>query len=184
MELTLPLESIRYLQTNQAFLGREFLTWLWYHTESSRHEVNLDELGIYQLYVDDKLVLSSTSGSVHEQALKGGTPAYAAEALVALHSGKLVQEAKFILQDKEKQWMWTMRADDLSLRNVRIPAVQAPDASTHMQTRIANIQLLVDLVESLFKVYLKVRLSENFADELKRIQDWMSNKQTHVSSMG
>ncbi|NBO37069.1 hypothetical protein EBU99_00630 [bacterium] len=180
MDLTLPLESLRYLQTNQAFLGREFLTWLWYHTESGRHEINLGELGIYKLYVDDRLVLSSSSGSAHEQALKGGTPAYAAEALVALQSGKLVHEAKFILQDNERQWMWSMRADDLALRSVRLPTVQAPDASTHMQARIANTQLLVDVVETLFKMYLDIRMSSNFTEELRKIQDWMTSKHTHV----
>lgn len=180
MELNLPLESLRYLQTNQAFLGREFLTWLWYYTESGRHEIDLKELGIYKLYVDDRLVLSSTAGSAHEQALKGGTPAYAAEALVALQAGKLVQEAKFILQDKERQWMWTMRADDLALRSVRLPTVQAPDASTHMQARIANTQLLVDVVETLFKMYLDLRMSDKFAKEAEKIRDWMSTKHAHV----
>ncbi|NBX16060.1 MAG: hypothetical protein EBR09_01710 [Proteobacteria bacterium] len=180
MELTLPLESLRYLQNNQAFLGREFLTWLWYYTESGRHEVNLGELGIYKLYVDDRLVLTSSSGSAHEQALKGGTPAYAAEALVALQSGKMVHDAKFILQDNEKQWMWNMRADDLALRSVRLPTVQAPDASTHMQARIANTQLLVDVVETLFRMYLDLRMSKGFDAELRRIHDWMSTKHTHV----
>lgn len=181
MDLTLPLESLRYLQTNQAFLGREFLTWLWYHTESFRHEINLGDLGIYKLYVDDRLVLSSSSGSAHEQALKGGTPAYAAEALVALQSGKLVHEAKFILQDQERQWMWSMKADDLALRSVRLPAVQAPDAATHMQARIANTQLLVDVVESLFKRYLETRLSPKFTQELQAIQEWMASKQTSLA---
>ncbi|MEN9529090.1 MAG: hypothetical protein RI932_963 [Pseudomonadota bacterium] len=180
MDLTLPLESLRYLQTNQAFLGREFLTWIWYYTESGKHEINLGELGIYKLYVDDRLVLSSSSGSAHEQALRGGTPAYAAEALVALQSGKLVQEAKFILQDNERQWMWSMRADDLSLRGVRLPGLQAPDASTHMQARIANTQLLVDVVETLFKQYLELRLSEKFTQELQRIQDWMQSKHANL----
>jgi hypothetical protein len=180
MELSLPLESLRYLQTNQAFLGREFLTWLWYYTESGNHEVDLGELGLYKLYVDDRLVLAASSGSAHEQSLKGGTPAFAAEALVALQSGKLVQEAKFILQDKERQWMWSMQADTLSLRGVRLPTVQAPDASTHMQARIANIQLLSDVVETLFKRYLELRLSENFNVEVQKIHDWMKTKQTHV----
>lgn len=180
MELNLPLDSLRYLQTNQAFLGREFLTWLWYHTETGRHEVDLGELGLYKLYVDDRLVLTSNSGSAHEHALKGGTPAYAAEALVALQSGKLVHEAKFILQDKERQWMWTMRADDLSLRGVRLPTVQAPDASTHMQARLANTQLLADVVETLFKMYLGLRMSDRFTAELEKIRDWMSDKHTHA----
>ena len=76
--------------------------------------------------------------------------------------------------------MWNMRADDLSLRSVRLPTVQAPDASTHMQARIANTQLLVDVVETLFKMYLEMRMSKGFEKELERIRDWMSTKHTHV----
>jgi hypothetical protein len=49
-----------------------------------------------------------------------------------------------------------------------------------MQARIANTQLLVDVVETLFKRYLEVRMSAKFTEELQRIQDWMLSKHTNL----
>jgi hypothetical protein len=176
MDPALLHEGLRFLQSNRTFLGREFLTWLWYVTETNNHEVDVPGHGKFQLYVDDKLVLTATSGAAHENILKGGTPAYAAEAKQALLSGKLVAEAKFILQADDKQWMWSMKAEDLSLRGLRIPSVTEPDAASHMSRRLAHIQTLSDVIDHLFKAYMGIRITPQFEDEVKRMSSWMASK--------
>jgi hypothetical protein len=171
-------EGLRYLQTNRAFVGREFLTWLWFVSESQSHLMKVQGFGEFRFFVDDRLVLSSSGGSVHEHVLKGGTPAYATEAQVSLRQGKLVHEAKFVMQEGERQWSWTMRADDLSLRSVKLPAVQEADAASHMATRISLMQFLVDVVDALFKEYMGLRISPQFDEELSRIQTWLESKES------
>lgn len=179
MEKETLLEGLRFLQTNRAFLGREFLTWLWFQSESHGHVLRVDGVGEFKFYVDDKIVLSSPGGSVHENALRGGTPAYANEARMALLSGKLVQEAKFILQDNDRQWMWSMKADDLSLRGVRLPSLQEPDPAAHVTARVRLMQTLIDVTDALFKQYMALRLSPGFAEEVERMGTWLSSKETH-----
>lgn len=176
-------DGLRFLQTNRAFLGREFLTWIWFLCETQSHKINVPGYGDMKLYLDDKLVLSSSGGSVHENSLRGGTPAYADEAKAALLAGKLVQEAKFILQDVERQWMWSMRAEDLSLRGVRLPSLQAPDAATHIAQRVTLMQTLVDVIDHLFKTYMDLRLSKRFDVEIARMGDWMNQKETNAMSV-
>jgi hypothetical protein len=171
-------DELRFLQTNRAFLGREFLTWLWFRSETQKHKLTIGKYGTFHLYIDDKIVLSSTSGSVRENSLKGGTPAYAFEAGSALGTGKLVNEAKFILQDSEKQWSFSILADDLSLRGVRLPSISEADSHAHINQRIVYSQLLSNLIDELFKSFMELRISEQFNEELINIREWIENKVT------
>ncbi len=168
------VEGLRFLQTNKGFLGREFLTWLWFYCESHNHVIETQAHGTMKLFLNDRMVLTSSGGSVHEHALKGGTPAYAAEARQALKGGKMLNEANFIMQDAERQWMWTMRAEDLSLKGIRLPSVSEADAQAHMHARLQHLQTLTDVLDSLFKEYMSVRLSPNFDKQLIEMGNWVN----------
>jgi recombination associated protein RdgC len=170
-------EGLRFLQTNRAFVGREFLTWLWFLSETQGHRVRLPDVGEFRFFVDDRIVLTSPGGSVHENVLKGGTPAYATEAKVSLLSGKLVNEAKFVLQEAERQWSWSMRADDLGLRGVKLPPVSEPDAAAHMAARLRMMQTLVDVIDGLFRQFMELRVSPAFEQELDRVASWLAAKE-------
>lgn len=171
-------DEIRFLQTNRAFLGREFLTWLWFKSETQNHKLTIGNYGTFHLYIDDKIVLSSTSGSVRENSLKGGTPAYAFEAGSALGTGKLVHEAKFILQDAERQWSFSILGEDLSLRNVRLPSISEADSQAHITQRISSSTLLTNIIDELFKNFMDLRISDHFHNELTNIREWIDNKVT------
>ncbi|WGL58617.1 hypothetical protein QEJ31_08720 [Pigmentibacter sp. JX0631] len=171
-------DELRFLQTNRSFLGREFLTWLWFKTETQNHKLNIGNFGSFHLYIDDKIVLSSSNGSVRENSLKGGTPAYAFEAGSALGTGKLVHEAKFILQDSQRQWSFSLVGEDLSLRNVRLPVISEADSQAHITQRVLSIQLLANIIDELFKQFMEIRISQKLEAELTEIRNWVENKVT------
>lgn len=166
------IEKLKFLQNNRSFLGREFLTWLWFALETRNHIVDVPGYDAFKLYVDDKLVLSSASGAVREHALKGGTPATAAEAKAALRAGKLVTECKFILRLGEKQWTWSMKADDLTIRGLRLPAVTEQEAESYMRSRIANTETLNEVITHLYKTFLQTRLSKGFRRADSELTKW------------
>jgi hypothetical protein len=173
------LEELKYLQSHKGFVGREFLTWVWFKSETSHHQFFFPKQGgRFQLFIDDKLTLTSTSGSVHEHTLKGGTPAYATEAKAALLTGKLVQEAKFVLQTQDRQWMFSLNAEDLSFKNVRLPAILQPESASYMGERIGAMRTLVEVIEILFCEYMDLRTSAQFEAEKKAMEDWLTHKQT------
>jgi hypothetical protein len=171
-------ENIQFLQKNRSFIGREFLTWLWFVTESQNHLLNIKPYGEIRLFVDDKLVLVSQGGSAVENTLKGGSPAFATEAKISLQSGKLVQEARFVLQKEDKFWSWTIRADDLSFRALKLPAMQEPDPSSHLAERIRSTQLLVNIVQSLFSEFMALRTQSSFSSEIQKMSHWLESKST------
>lgn len=168
------LEKLKFLQNNRPFLGREYLTWLWYTSEMRNHIIDVPGYEPFTLYVNDKLVLSSAGGAVREHALKGGTPAYARESKAALRDGKLVSEANFILKQENRMWTWSMKADDLSFRSLRLPAVENTDAGAYFQTRIDATETLIDVHNHLFRHFLSARLSGQFKKETAGLSEWAS----------
>lgn len=169
-------EELKFLQTNRNFLGREFLTWLWFKSETQNHKIKTKNLGEFQLFIDNKIILSSASGSVRENSLKGNSPAYAREASAALSSGKLLSEAKFILQNQELHWSFSISADDLSLRTIRLPNVAKETSKEHFTQRIAYGRMLNDIIDELYKEYMDLRLTNKFKEEANLIREWLEAK--------
>ena len=171
-------ENIQFLQKSRAFVGREFLTWVWFVTESQGHILRFEDIGEWRMFVDDKIVLVSQGGSALENTLKGGSPAFATEAKISLLSGKLLQEARFVLQQEDRLWSFTLRADDLSFRGLRLPALQEPDPAAHLSLRLRYTQQLVDVVQALFRQFMELRTQESFRDEIVKMSHWLESKST------
>jgi hypothetical protein len=169
-------DGLKFLQTNRNFLGREFLTWLWFKSETQNHKIKTKNLGEFQLFIDNKIVLSSASGSVRENSLKGNSPAYAQEASAALSSGKMLQEAKFILQNQELNWSFSISAEDLSLRGVRLPNISKDTSKEHFAQRVVYTKMLHDILDELYKEYMDLRLTDGFKKETGYLQEWLVGK--------
>jgi hypothetical protein len=171
-------QQLQFLKTQKVFLGREFLTWLWFYTETRQHSVSIPKLGDFKLYVDDKIILTSPSGCAKENSLKGGTPAYAAEAKSALLGGKLVSEARFILQDTERQWQFSVRSEDLSLRQVRLPSIKSQETENYLSARIELLNELLEIFDHLYEKFVSLKNSNHFNLEVQKITEWIHEKES------
>ncbi len=165
-------ESLRFLQQSRTFLGREFLTWLWFQSETLGHGVGEG----WKLFVDDRMVLSTSGSAVQSHSLKGGAPAYATEARVALREGKLAQEMKILLQKDDRSWSFTLTADDLSPRSLKIPEAEASDFVGLVEMRLELMEAPVRLIESLYSQYLELRQGPHFEAVRKSLHDWMQRE--------
>lgn len=166
------LERIKFLQTNRTFLGREFLTWVWYWLESRNHLVDLPGGQTFHVYVNDKIVLSSASGPVREHTMRGGTPSTAAEAKQAVRAGKLVTEASFLVKQDKLQWTWSMKSDDLIFRNVRLPGISSEDPDSYLAARLRHVETLRNVKEFLFRQFFELRFSKGFRTVHNEITNW------------
>ena len=165
-------QRLKFIEKNKAFLGKEFLTWLWYKSETRNHKFTLDGLGSFILYLDDRLKLGGSSGYVREHSLKGGTPAYSLESKSALTSGKLLLEAKMILQCEEKQWSFLFVGESFELRNLKLPNSHESDLHAHITSRIRNTQFIYSVLEALLKEFFQMRQEKTFSDEIRNFTSW------------
>lgn len=158
-----------------AFLGAEFLTWLWYESEQREGVFALDgDFGEFEVWFDDKLVVGSAAINAQENLFKGGHPTSSLEAKTALRLGKLAHEAKLRVVRGAQEWTFGFKAADLSLASVRVPAVLAKEHDEKFFERMELLEQLDQMVKGLYGQFLAARLTPEWATErLPKIHAWV-----------
>ncbi len=158
-----------------AFLGPEFLSWLWYRTESRGPEFSLDGIeGNIEVWFDDRLVVGSTLVNAQENHFKGGHPTTSLEARSALRLGKLATEARLRCVHGSREWSFVLKGADLSLNGVKIPSVLSKDDEERLYERLYLLEELDRMVFGIFGQFLTLRASDEWgAKELPAIRAWV-----------
>ena len=129
-----PKEANTYLDRlltvckSKTFLGREFLTWLWFQAEANETPFEITapsgEKTSFDLWIDDRVILESSGSKAHVHTLKGGDPSQSLEAAAALKSGKTVSEVKIgISVEGYGEFTCVLNYQDLSPRSIQLPDV-------------------------------------------------------------
>lgn len=147
-----------------AFLGEEFLTWLWFTLETDGGEVELsDELTIGVSF-DDFIAFAPRAEDETEHTLRKGLPTRCAEARAALRNGRRLRLARLVIAEGERQWSVVIDGATLDLRSVRLPN-DPEDASSNEERAIARIDAFArvdELVRGLYARFLRDRLRPEY----------------------
>ncbi|GAB4283709.1 MAG: hypothetical protein Kow0092_38440 [Deferrisomatales bacterium] len=165
----------------KAFWGHEFLTWLWYRTETEGGELEVPGVGPVTLWVDDRLVLASLDTESKENILREGAVSQCAEAVAALTVGKKVQEARFGLVRDDREWSFVLKGDTFDLATVKLPKVEAEEGDDWQATALIRAGLIrecLEVLDGLFRDFVELRISARWVDEtLPAMGRWIAEKQ-------
>ena len=179
------VDQLTTLTKAKGFLGREFLTWLWYTAETTKERLKLrdrkgGELEV-DLWVDDRIVLDGTSGHAHQNVMKGGTPSHSREAAASLATGKTVREMKLGLSIKNAgEYSAVLHCDDLNPRSLRLPGLDgdAAKAEVPLAIRIKAMELFTAVLDGLFARFLAERCDEEWEKTgLQNMRSWIRSRQ-------
>jgi hypothetical protein len=120
---------------NTRFLGREFLTWLWYRSELQEGLFRLGEDRTIEVWFDARLTLEALGDIKEQNVIKSESPTETEEARASLQTGKQVKEARLRVVYDQKQWTATIKADDLSLHGLKLPAVLSREEDDQVYER-------------------------------------------------
>ncbi|MCA9539697.1 MAG: hypothetical protein KC620_12460 [Myxococcales bacterium] len=154
-----------------AFLGWEFLLWLWFRSEA----VGGFALGedAFDVRFEDHLVLADPLAA-EVIRFKGVAPTQTPEARLALRRGKRVAEAKLRVIVGDQEWSFVFRAADFTMRAVKLPNVLAKDDSERLAERMYLLGQLEQRFDQLYRAFLAVRTSWRWAiEELPALRRWM-----------
>lgn len=158
------------------FVGREFLLWLWFESdvfETNLHPASGDPCA---LWFEKQLTLASEG---EEARIKSATPAAAPEAKQALRQGKLPREARVRLIVAELEFSWLMKADELAVGGLKIPAELKSDSDKYeaLYERMRLVETLEKQLEALWADFIALRLDaaweSSVVPEMKR---WVRGK--------
>jgi hypothetical protein len=161
---------------NTRFLGREFLTWLWYRSEKSEGLFERDGEQI-EVWFDAKLVLEAQGDIKEQNVVKSENPTETEEARTSLQTGKQVTEARLRVISDQKQWTVTVKGEDLGLSGMKLPALLAREDEEQLYERFYLMEELEDLLEALYRDFIGVRLNdEAWAQEIASIRTWVQHQ--------
>lgn len=166
----------------KAFWGSEFLTWLWFLSETGGGTVPVEGQMETNLWIEEHLVLEGPDSLSKENILKSGDVAEAPEAAAALLSGKKVKRARFGMSQGEAQWSFTLEAATLAFKALKIPHVEAeeedadaPEALVFL--RMGMVRRAVDVIDALFRSFSELRVSREWETAtVPEMRKWILEK--------
>lgn len=174
------LENIHHT----AFLGAEFLTWLWYRSEQDPEMHLGNEIEPFEVYFDDRLLVGSPMINAQENLFKGGHPTSSLEAKTALRLGKFAHEAKVRITRQSQEWSFTLRAAQLMPSGIKLPAVLAREDEDRFYERMFLLESLDAMLKALFSCFLQRRLAPTWTTiDLPALQAWVRGEAVETPPM-
>ncbi len=153
------------------FLGPELLTWLWWRAAEAPRFVHADGTEVF-IHVDEHLELRGERSAARRTVLRSGMPSGSAEARAALRSGKTLVAARLLLVRGEEERRLTLKAEDLDLSGLRLPAPEPGPARERLEQSLEALERVQDDLDLCLAAFLEVRLSPRWAEEVGRIRSW------------
>lgn len=164
-------------QSMDMVLGQEFLTWLWFRSETSNKFKN-DKGDEFSVFMEQRIVVQGGEGELIETASVSGAMSELREARLGLTTGKKVTRALIRLEQDPETWQLTLKAEDFSIGSLKTPKVEGSvekgnDPEAMFFEKIYLLEKGISFIDALYREFLKLRLSRSWKDEVKELQSWM-----------
>jgi len=166
------------------FLGREFLTWLWFKSEERDSSIYIPGSGDIEVIFIRRMVLESGEGEYSESVLCQGQHTDLKEGREALKQGKKVKEARIRLNKGRHEWEFTFKADEFRIQSLRLPKIMSLQEESEglegrVLERIALVEEAVNAMDALFQLFLSQRIQPDWeGGDLNRLRKWIQSSQT------
>jgi hypothetical protein len=150
------------LINSQRFLGSEFMMWIWFKCDCYDGILDVKGHGKLEVVFDDALTLEAYMAETERSDLKGGAPAFSPEAKTALRHGKRVSKAKLRIVKEGREWLFTLKAENLDVASAKIPAVLSRDDDERFFERMYLLEELEEILERIYEEFLHLRLSSKW----------------------
>jgi recombination associated protein RdgC len=162
------------------FLGQEFLAWLWFKAEERGGNVEVPGMGDILVAFEKHMLLEYGEGEAAEKVICRGLQTELKEARAGLGLGKKPEQARIRFGRGEYEFSVTLTAATLEFRNVKLPktvdSVDEGDDPESMEGRILEriglFEQLTEIVNELFRIFINIRASNKWPDQLLKIRKW------------
>jgi hypothetical protein len=170
------------LIAEKRFLGQEFLTWLWYKSDERGGTIYLPGAGDIQVVFEKHMLLEYGEGEALEKAICQGLHTELREARTGLLTGKKLEQARIMLVQGEYEYHLSLKGSLFEFRSIKLPKTMAgaeesdaPEAlEARLLDRVGLYEAALRTVDELFRMFLKVRVGQDWQGEIAKIQAWIN----------
>jgi hypothetical protein len=151
-------EDLLQRMRTTAHLGRDFLTWLWFKSDTQEGLVKVGEnTATAEIWFTDRVVLSTHGDLPERVAINTDDPSGNAEARTALRQGKKVDQARLRIVKDQREWLVTVKSESLALGAIKIPQLLTKEEDDQIRERLVFLDQLDSITVSLFKRFIALR---------------------------
>lgn len=165
-------------QSVDAILGEEFLTWLWYRSDTASDAFHDDQGEQFSVYMEQRIVVHGGQGQEKETASVSGSLSPLREARFGLGTGKKVARALIRLEKDALTFQFTIKAEDFCLGSLKTPKLDATDKDDEPDAlfleKLFLIETCLKLLDCLYRQFLLLRISQEWRQEVNQIRSWLS----------
>jgi recombination associated protein RdgC len=165
----------------KAFLGREFLTWLWYKSEQTGGRIQISGSRTIETIFLDRMTLDLTDSDSPQTVAIKGEHSELREGLAALREGKKIEEARISIRGGDNDFSFILKGTWFAFGSFKTPPVlpvseqdveEGPEA--RFLEKISLIEEGMELVDALFESFLEIRTSPAWeSEELPELRRWV-----------
>jgi hypothetical protein len=160
-----------------AFLGNEFLTWIWFIIENDDATIAKCDDDATELLVGNRMVLINRWANGMETISIKGDAAGLEEGLLALSKGALVTEINLIFKNVSLQWQFSIKGESLSFSSFKLPETGAVEQPEEMEGLILDKLYLYEkpfqFIDALYRKFISLRLSDKWQETQLHMRKWI-----------
>lgn len=176
------------IEANRWF-GAEFLQWMFYRTLNSDSNYQVKTKGPllqsqpFTAFLDNRVVLIGGSQEGIQKVVVAGPQDDYSEVRAGLAKDKQIEEATLLFQQSEEDgWKLTLKGERFQFGSFRTPMIKpesdpeddsAAEAEAAFFTKIGTMEEGEQMFDSLLKLFLEIRLSDQWSTELSTINKWL-----------
>lgn len=160
-----------------AFLGNEFLTWIWFLIENDDATIAQCGEDTAELLVGNRMVLINRWANGMETITIKGDAAGLEEGLLALSKGALVTEINLIFKSASLQWQFSIKGESLNFSSFKLPETGAVEQPEEMEGLILDKLYLYEkpfqFIDVLYRKFISLRLSDKWQETQLHMRKWI-----------
>lgn len=174
------MDLLLLAERENVLLGQDFLTWLWYKTETENGEFTSSEGLHYTLFMDQKIAVEGGEGETLETATVSGPGGEMSEARTGLRTGKKVTKALLSFELDGDPYQMTLSAKDFGITGFKTPKIdkadQDDDPDGLFLEKIYMLERCLTLLDEVFVKFIKLRVTEEWKDEVAKFRHWLRSE--------
>ncbi len=161
-----------------AFLGHEFLLWLWFRAETGKGIFDLPGEKKAELWFDGKITLQSENEKGTETITCIGESLNMREARFSLKEGKDILQASVVLSINDNEWSFILDSTWFNFKSFKTPKVmqdKKDDPDGLFYEKMYLIEEALSAIDEIFLSFIQLRLSPEWEyDIVPDITQWIN----------
>lgn len=172
--------DLQLVERENVIIGQDFLTWLWFRSESGEGAFKLDDGRSFSLNMEQRISVQGGDGEGVETATVSSPRGVLSEAKTGLRTGKKVNKAQIRFELDSDEWLVQVKADDFGMSGLKTPKIdtkdeEGDDPDAKFLEKIYLIETCLKMYDVVFTEFLNVRLTPGWNAEAAQVQEWIED---------